>query len=211
MQRCRMEAGGRGGRHAKLTHRSLAPLPLRNVEREGLPHLRLSCGRAHQSAGRGGGRFPDGLLLPRCFEDREPPRSRRPWRSDSGHPADVAGRLPHGCALPSLAAEPRLRPGLGCPVPPRLMRLSPLAALDTAPTGATRDVPWLGARSRRSWLGDRNATGGVLSPLWTSLHGNPMPPGATAASLLTAEATTSPTPQSAWVNRLRSQFLWASC
>lgn len=31
MEGCRVEAGGRGGKHAKLTYRSFAPLPLRSV------------------------------------------------------------------------------------------------------------------------------------------------------------------------------------
>lgn len=49
MEGCRVEAGGRGGKHAKLTYRSFAPLPLRSVYRAGSGHLELSCGRAHHS------------------------------------------------------------------------------------------------------------------------------------------------------------------
>lgn len=115
------------------------------------------------------------------------------------------------CPLPSLAAEPRLCPGLGCPVPPRLISLNPLAALDT---GTRRSPNRRDAGPCADWA--RGALPGEFSlrprsGRWALSRRNPMPQAAATAFPLPAEGTPSPTPWSAWPNRLRGQFLGASC
>lgn len=195
MEGCR-DGGWRKGWQACKAHLSLICTPAfeeRVKSRLGPPGAQLRKGPP-QSAGRGGDHFSDGLLLPGSFVHRGPPCHRCPWRSDSRHRADVAGRLPHGCPPTSLAVEPQLCPGVGRSVPHRPISLNPLVALDAG----TRHSPGPGSTPGRvisetetSWVVSR----GVPSPLGTLSRRDLMPREATDL-LLPAEVTVFPTSRS---------------